>query len=146
MLYKSCMPETLKSMSQNVWSEKKLFSYNINGLCRYFVNIISVCNAPSVVDPCHFGTDPDPRIRTTESRIRNWILLFSLVAFKMTTKNKFFRIYFVFYSLKVRLHQSSKILKSHEGSHKTVEFKVFRTFFACDGEDPDPASDPDPYK
>ncbi len=33
----------------------------------------------SVVDPWHFGTDPDPRIHTTCFLI--WILLFSLVAF-----------------------------------------------------------------
>ncbi len=41
------------------------------------------------MDPCHFGTDPDSRIRTTNLQIRNQILLFSSVADKMPTKNKF---------------------------------------------------------
>ncbi len=30
----------------------------------------------SVPDPLHFDTDPDPRIRTSDKRIRIWILLF----------------------------------------------------------------------
>ncbi len=36
------------------------------------------------VDPWHFGTDPDPRIRTADLRIR--ILLFSSVAEKDAKK------------------------------------------------------------
>jgi hypothetical protein len=43
---------------------------------------------PSFVDPWHFVTDPDLRIRSTESRIR--ILLFPSMTFKITTKNMFF--------------------------------------------------------
>jgi hypothetical protein len=45
-----------------------------------------------LVEPWHSGPDPDPRIRTTDLRIR--ILLFSSVAFKMPTKNKFFQSFF----------------------------------------------------
>jgi hypothetical protein len=41
----------------------------------------------SVLDPGNFGTDPDPRIRTTNLRIR--ILLFSSVADKMPQKSFF---------------------------------------------------------
>ncbi len=42
-----------------------------------------------VVDPWHFGMDPDPRIRSTDIRIGIRILLFSSVTFKMPTKNNF---------------------------------------------------------
>jgi hypothetical protein len=44
----------------------------------------------TVVDLCCYKSDP--RIRTTDLRIR--ILLFSSVAFKRTSKNKFFLIFF----------------------------------------------------
>ncbi len=59
----------------------------------------------SVVDPWHFGTDPNPRIRT---------------------KNMFFFFYF----LKVHLHQSSKIKSHKEVTKQTVQIKVFLTYFA----------------
>jgi hypothetical protein len=44
----------------------------------------------SIIDPWHFGKDPDPRIRTTDIRIRLWIriLLFTSVAAKMPKKLK----------------------------------------------------------
>jgi hypothetical protein len=35
-----------------------------------------------VTDLCHFGTDPDPRIRTSDSWVVLQILLISLVTFK----------------------------------------------------------------
>ncbi len=41
---------------------------------------------PETQDPWHFETDPHPWIRT----LAHWILLFSSVAFKMPSKNKFF--------------------------------------------------------
>jgi hypothetical protein len=58
----------------------------------------------SVVDLCHFYTDPDPRMRTPDLRIR--ILLFSSVTFKMPTKSK--KLY-AYYFLKIHLHHSSKL-------------------------------------
>ncbi len=51
----------------------------------------------SVPDPWHFGTDPDPRISTSDQRIRIRlrILLFSSMTFKMpTTQDKFFLSFF----------------------------------------------------
>jgi hypothetical protein len=57
------------------------------------------------VDPCHFGTDPDPSIPLNDGII-------SIIAF---------------YFLKVYLHQSS----SHkEVTKQTVEIKVFLAIFA----------------
>jgi hypothetical protein len=56
----------------------------------------------SVVDPLHFGTDPDPWIHTNDLQIR--ILHFSSVADKMPKK-----VFFAFYFLKVHFNQSSKI-------------------------------------
>ncbi len=58
-----------------------------------FIPSSNFSEASCDVDPCHFGTDPhpDPQIRTSDFRIR--ILLFSSLAFKMPTKNKFFAYY-----------------------------------------------------
>ena len=49
----------------------------------------------SVVDPWHFGTDPDPLIRAFDqwSWIRLWILLFSCLTFKTPTKNYFSKFF-----------------------------------------------------
>jgi hypothetical protein len=49
------------------------------------------------VDPYNFGKDPDP----------------DPVAFKMPTKNKFFKSFFAYYFLNVILNQSSEI-KTHK--------------------------------
>jgi hypothetical protein len=51
---------------------------NILDEYMYCVVKFSVLNS-SVADPCHFGTDPDPRIRTSDSKTRLRILLFSSV-------------------------------------------------------------------
>ncbi len=76
----------------------------------------------SVVDPWHFGTDPDPGIRASN----HWVLLFSSLTFKTPTKNYFFLlitlwryIYIIFLGLKV-------IKKSQN----TVEIKIFLAIFA----------------
>jgi hypothetical protein len=58
----------------------------------------------SVVDPWHFGTDPDQRIRVSDKWIR--ILLFSSLTFK--TQN-----FSAYYFLKLHLHHLSKT-KSHK--------------------------------
>jgi hypothetical protein len=75
---------------------------------------LAKCVKYSVVDPWRFAKDPDPRIRTADLRIR--ILLFSSVADKMPTKNKFFPYYF----FEVNLHQSLKI-KSHKEVKKIAK-------------------------
>jgi hypothetical protein len=53
-----------------------------------------------IVPDTNFGTDPGPRIRTTDLRIRIWIwiqiLLFSSATFKMPTKNNCFFKFFSF--------------------------------------------------
>ncbi len=57
-----------------------------------------------IFSPCFsysFDTDPDPRIRTTGLRIRIRILLFSLVAFKIPTENKFFLAFYLLGILEV---------------------------------------------
>jgi hypothetical protein len=76
---------------------------------------------------CDFGTDPDPRIRTTDFRIR--ILLFSSMAFKMPTKNRF--VYLSFFLLIRVLFEGTftSVFKDKKSCHKTVEIKVFLTFF-----------------
>ncbi len=99
-----------------------------------------------VVDPWHFGTDPDPRIRTPVLwvRIRIRIVPFSSVGDKMPT-NKFFCLFvfegYIFTSVFTFRDKKSK------RSHKKVEIKVFLTFFACWWKDPGPykiMTDPDP--
>jgi hypothetical protein len=50
-----------------------------------------LCYLRSIVpNPRHFGSDPDPRKRTSDKQIRIRIQLFSLIAFKTPTKNNFF--------------------------------------------------------
>ncbi len=78
-----------------------------------------------VVDPWHFGTEPNPdqEIRTTELQIRTRIriLLFSSKLSRCPV--------FSFYFLRVQLHQSSKI----KTNNKKAETKVFFTFLLDDG-------------
>ena len=69
----------------------------------YWNALILLCIA---VDPWHIGTDPDPRIQITDLWIR--MLLFSQVADKMPTKNKFFS------KVSLIIHQSSKIKSQKE--------------------------------
>jgi|LakMenEpi03Aug12_release.lakeMendotaPanAssembly.Ray.scaffolds.fasta_scaffold163887_1 hypothetical protein len=77
----------------------------------------------SVVDPCNFGIDPDPRIHTTHLRIRIriWlrILLFSSVADKIPTRISFLQsfllitlwryIYISFHRWKVKKNSQNRI-------------------------------------
>ncbi len=71
--------------------------------------------------------DPDPGFGSGfESWIR--ILLFSLLTFKMPTKNYFWlNIFYAYYCLKVQLHNFPKI--KVKKSHKIVGIKVFLTIF-----------------
>ncbi len=85
--------------------------------------------------------DSEPRIRTTDLRIRHRIririLLFSPVADKMPTKNKFlfFFAYYVPYFLKLHIDISLQKIKDKKFKNSR---KVFFTFFACWRKDPDP--------
>jgi hypothetical protein len=73
----------------------------------------------SVVNLWHFRMDPDPRIHSSDLRIRIRIILCSSVADKQPTKNKFFlRSFFAYYFLKLHLHQSSKMKKSKRSYQK----------------------------
>jgi hypothetical protein len=81
------------------------------------------------VDPWHFGTDLDPRIRIIDLRIRIRIririLLFSPVADKMlTTFSKFFCL-LLFNGTFTSVLMDIKSKRSH----KVVEIKVFLTSF-----------------
>ncbi len=71
--------------------------------------------------PWHFGTDPNPRIRTTDFRIR--ILLFSSTANKMPTKNKFFCSNFFYFLLFEGTYTWVFIEKWAKRSPKIVEIK-----------------------
>ncbi len=84
-------------------------------------------------DPWHFGTNADPRIRTTDLTDSDPALapdpVFSSVAEKMPTKNKlFFKVFFAYYSLKVNLHKPSKKKKSNK-SKNTINQGV--SYFFC---------------
>ncbi len=96
------------------------------------------------MDPWHFGTDLDPRIRTTDLWIRKRIriLLFSSVADKMPTEN-FFLLLITFSGTFTSVFNDKK----SKGSHKIVEIRVFLTCYTCWQKDPDPykiMTDPDP--
>ncbi len=81
----------------------------------------------SVADPWHFGTDPDPRIRTSDKRILIRILLLSSVTFKTAI----FLIFFAYFFLKLHLHHFSKI-KSHTEVTKQQESRFFLLFLLDD--------------
>jgi hypothetical protein len=76
-----------------------------------------------VLDLWHFGTDPDPRVRTTDLRIR--ILLFSSVSFKMLIKVFFFLLFEGTFTSFFKDKKSQR-------NHKTVEIKIF-LFLLDDG-------------
>ncbi len=101
----------------------------------------------SVVDPWHFGTGPDPRIRTKDIqiRIRIWILLFWLWLTRCQQKKVFFQVFLLitFWSTFTSVFKDKKS-KRH---YKIVEVKVFLTFLAWWWKDLDPCkimTDPDP--
>jgi hypothetical protein len=89
----------------------------------------------SVVDSCFFATDPDPRIRITDLRIRIRLLLFSSMADNMPTKISFFQIFFAYYFSKVHLHQSSKIKVKKAKNGRKYKSRFFFIFLLVD---PDP--------
>ncbi len=86
-----------------------------------------VLRVGSVPDPCHFGRDPYPMIRTLYLRIRIQILLFSSVTSKMPTKNKFFSNFLVLISAGT-FTSVFKYIKSLS-IHVTTEIKDFVIFF-----------------
>ncbi len=83
------------------------------------------CFSSSVPDPCHFGTDPDPRIRTKDLRIR--ILLFSSAIKIPTNKQNFLRC-FAFYFLKVHLFTFFLKKRSLQGVAKQQKSRFFLLF------------------
>ncbi len=68
---------------------KNVLTWFGNGL-KYML-ALSIWEYLGISTGWHIGTDPDPRIRTTDLRIqiRIHILLFSSVPIKMSTQNKF---------------------------------------------------------
>ncbi len=96
----------------------------------------------NVLDPRYFGTDPDPRIRTTDLRIRIQIRLFSSVADKQPTKNfsKGFLLTIFFVKVPLPMVHYRYVFKDKKSkrSHKKVEKKVFFSLFWL--------VDPDLYK
>ncbi len=81
----------------------------------FFIRFFYVIS--SVVNSWHFRTDP--RIRTTDLRLRMW--LFFSVAFKIPTENKFFLCFLLITFLNVHLHKCSNI-KSHKEVIKQARF------------------------
>jgi hypothetical protein len=68
------------------------------------------------------GVDPDPRIHASDQRIQ--ILLFSSVTFKMARQLQlfFFISFFVYYFLKLHLHNFSKIKSQKEVTKQDSRF------------------------
>ncbi len=83
----------------------------------------------NVADPWHFGTDPDPRIRTSDKRILIRILLFSSVTFKMAIEKNFLIFFCLLLFFKATFTSFFKDKKSYR-SYKTAGIKVFLTIFA----------------
>ncbi len=101
----------------------------------------------SVVDPWHFGTDPDPPIRTTDLRIRIQILIIR----QWLTKCQ--QIFFPKFLFEGNLHGRFKDKKTSKRWHKILEVNFFKNFFCLlmEGSDPNPGgpkhtepTDPDP--
>jgi hypothetical protein len=89
-------------------------------LCRIFI---------SVVNQFHFGTDPDPRIRSTDLRIRIRIriLPFSSLADNMPRKCNFFQIFFGLLGYFFKVHTVYIIVKKKSQNSR---YQVF-TYFFC---------------
>ncbi len=82
-------------------------------------------NRTSVVDPWHVGTDPDPRVRTTDLRIR--ILLFTSVMFKMPTKKYFLSFLLIFEGtftsiFKEKSQDKKKLIKQYKRNQGRAYF------------------------
>jgi hypothetical protein len=78
-----------------------------------------------------FGTDPDPRIHTSDLRIRIRLLLFSSVTFKIAkTRNYFFTVlsFFAYDFLKLHLHHFSNI-KGQKEVTKQEEWRF--SYYFC---------------
>ncbi len=105
----------------------------------FTINKTQIFQKKSVPDPWHFGTDPDPWIRTFVLRIQIQILLFSLVTSKML-KNKFFFSFVLHITTSVGTFTSVFKLKKSQNSRN----QGFYWFFACWRKkiitDPDPRS------
>jgi hypothetical protein len=83
----------------------------------------------TVKDSWHFGPDPDPRIRTTDFRIRT-----PDPSDKVPTRNKFSKSFvFACYGTFEGTFTSVFIDKSQKRSHRKVEIRFFPTFLLING-------------
>ncbi len=80
-----------------------------------------------VVDSWYFASDPDLRIYW----VRIWILLFTSVAFKMSTK-KFFSWFFCLFLFEGHSHHSSKIKRHKEVTKQYINQGFFLLFLVDD--------------
>ncbi len=124
--FEGCMSEVLRS--------SKLFQWmNCN-----FVAVVDEMNpnviiVSSVVDPLHFGMDPDSRIRATDLlTYLDPTVLFSSVVDKMPTKKICFFLFFLFTTF---WRYISSVFT--DKSLKEVQNKI-SYFFACWWKDPYP--------
>ncbi len=111
---------SMETSRQRDWAEQFAPSSRVSGK----TNTVFI----SFVDPRHFGTDPDSRIRTTNWRIRIRILLFLSVTFKKSTK--FFPKFFLFFLLFEGTFTSFFTDKKSQKSHNTIEIKVL-SYYLC---------------
>jgi hypothetical protein len=72
---------------KNMWIRWIWIRIRIRNTAKKNRNTIPVISVP---DPGHFEMDPDPWMRTLDYGSRSGYLLFSSVALRMPTKNKFF--------------------------------------------------------
>ncbi len=94
----------LKSEMCSHLSIEQTIHRNKNNIQLYWNAQILLC---SVVDPLHFGTDPDPRIRFTDLWIRIWILFFPRKLTRCRPKKSFLKSFLL-------IRQSSKIKSQKE--------------------------------
>ncbi len=133
--WRRCRRSVSPSPATRRWSLAKIiyFFFFCNTVCNFItIPTNNITLATSVVEPWHFGTDPDLRLSASDQWIR--ILLFSSLTFNTLTKNYYFVVFLLiifsaYYSLKVHLHHFSEI-KSHKEVTKKVGIKVFLTNFA----------------
>jgi hypothetical protein len=110
------------------WSSNPWIRILIRIHLKCWIRIRIRIHSSGVVDPWHFGMDPDPepRIRTTYIRI----LLFVI---GWQDDNKQYVVFFKVFSLITFWRDIYNICFI---SHKIIKIKVFLTFFACCWQDP----------
>jgi hypothetical protein len=117
--------ERRKHTRRRKYSKKNIFSFafwvKIKFILHYTVSV-PMNSERQCPDPWHFGTDPDPRIRTVSLTNRLRILLFSSV----TSRRVFlFGVTFTWYH--------SPQIKSHKEVTKNWKLRFFFIFLLVDG-------------